>query len=112
MIAVPELVGRLGECIAGQTVGWGKLLNAASPQSRRTLCLWWSFHGLLLLYPWVMAKSAGEKKRNKKIHKKIQTERKSDSVHVKTALEGHTNAHEEFGQSPTSLLSLLDKPKI
>ena len=35
MLAVPELVGRLGECVAQQTVWWGKLWNAASPQSPR-----------------------------------------------------------------------------
>ena len=38
MLAVPELVGRLGECAAQQTVSWGKLWNTASPQSSRLLC--------------------------------------------------------------------------
>ena len=97
MIAVPELVGRLGECIAGQTVGWGKLLNAASPQSRRTLCLGWSCHGLLLLCPWVVAKSAGEKKRHRKSHKKALTMSKSDSVYVKMAVEGNVRNLMEGG---------------
>ena len=39
MLAVPELVGRLGECIAWQAVGWGKLLNLVFPQSWWIMCL-------------------------------------------------------------------------
>ena len=48
MLAVPELVGRLGECAAQQTVSWGKLWNTASPQSWRLPCQGWSCQGLLM----------------------------------------------------------------
>ena len=48
MLAVLELVGRLGECAAQQTVSWGKLWNTLSPQSWRLPRQGWSCHGLLM----------------------------------------------------------------
>ena len=60
---VHELVGRLGECVARQTVRWDNVYNAVPPQFQRLLCLGWSCHGLLLsVVPMVSGKMCwGEK---------------------------------------------------
>ena len=59
MLAVPELVGRLGECAAQQTVSWGKLWNTASPQSWRLPCQGWSCQGLLMsVVPMLLGKES------------------------------------------------------
>ena len=85
--AVPELLGRLGECAARQTIKWGNLWNAVSSQSLRLQCPAMDYS--CVLCPWFVAKSAGEKKRHKESHKKAQTVRSSDGASVKTAVEGH-----------------------
>ena len=82
--AVPELLGRLGECAARQTIKWGNLWNAVSSQSLRLQCPAMDYY--CVLCPWFVAKSAGEKKRHKESHKKS---RNSDGAFVKTVVEGH-----------------------
>ena len=59
MLAVPELVERLSECAAQETVSWWKLWNTAFPQSWRLPCQEWSCQGLLMsVVPMLLGKES------------------------------------------------------